>query len=183
MEQAFSIIKKEDIDNCDEYAAGSINESELQDLIKVLSFSYPSPVCLLFVFFLTNSLLAFQAMLRMKILELRCEDFEDQVVDLRKHLENNIEVIKGLLEFVSPLIKKAAILETKVKELEVQCASHVDLFIFVDEEKIHLSKEPGKLREELSNAEMRVVAKYSTSQEYHNDLGVHYVRGFEHFCT
>lgn len=84
---------------------------------------------------------------------------------------------------LSPLIKKVAILETKVKELEVQCASHADLFIFVDEEKIHLSKEPGKLQEELSNAEMRVVAKYSTSQEYHNDLGAHYVRGFEHFCT
>ena len=30
---------------------------------------------------------------------------------------------------------------------------------------------------------MRVVAKYSTSQEYHNDLGLYYVWGFEHFCT
>lgn len=50
VEQAFSIIKEEDIDNCDEYAPGSINESELQGLIKVLSFSYPfarlSTICL-----------------------------------------------------------------------------------------------------------------------------------------
>lgn len=121
--------------------------------------------------------------MRMKILKLRCKDYEDQVVALRKRLENNIEVIKGLSEFVSPLIKKVAILETKVKELEVQCASHVDLFIFPEEEKIHLSKELGKLQEELSNAKMRVVVTYSTSQEYHNDLGLYYVWGFEHFCT
>ena len=67
------------------------------------------------------------------------------MVDLRKRLENNIEVIKGLLEFVSPLIEMVAILETKVKELEVQCASHANLFIFAEEEKIHLSKELGKL--------------------------------------
>lgn len=78
-----------------------------------------SPVCLLFVFFLINSLLAFQAMARMKILELRCEDYEDQVVNLWNCLENNNEVIKGLQESVSPLIEKVAILEAKVKELEV----------------------------------------------------------------
>uniref|UniRef100_A0A7N2LH96 Uncharacterized protein n=1 Tax=Quercus lobata TaxID=97700 RepID=A0A7N2LH96_QUELO len=79
--------------------------------------------------------------------------------------------------------KKIAILETKVKGLGVQCVSHANLFIFVEEEKIHLSKDLGKLQEEMSNAKMRVVAKYSTSQEYHNDLGLCYVRGFEHFCT
>ncbi|XP_030967464.1 uncharacterized protein LOC115987987 isoform X1 [Quercus lobata] len=137
VEQALFIIKNEDIDDCDEYATSSIIVSELHDLIK--------------------------AMVRMKILELRCKDYEDQVVALRKRLENNIEVIKGLSEFVSPLIEKVAILETKVKELEVQCASHVDLFIFPEDEKIHLSKELGKLQEELSNAKMRVVVKYSTS--------------------
>ena len=38
-----------------------------------------------------------------------------------------------------------------------------------------------KLQGELSNAEMSIIAKYSSSQKYLNDLGIQYVRGFEHF--
>ena len=38
-----------------------------------------------------------------------------------------------------------------------------------------------KLRGELSNAEASAIAKYSSSQEYLHDLGIQYVRGFEHF--
>ena len=33
----------------------------------------------------------------------------------------------------------------------------------------------------MSNAESNAIAKYSSSQEYLNDLGIQYVRGFEHF--
>lgn len=57
-------------------------------------------------------------MVRMKTLELRCGDYEDQVVNLWKHLKNNNEVIKELQESVSPLTEKVATLEAKEKELE-----------------------------------------------------------------
>ena len=57
-------------------------------------------------FFLKNSLFIFQEMVRMKTLELRYEDYEDQVVSLQKHLKNNNKVIKELQEFISPLTEK-----------------------------------------------------------------------------
>lgn len=70
-----------------------------------------------------------------------------------------------------------------MKELEEWCSPQANLFIFAEEEKVCLSKELRKLQGELSNAETRDVAKYSTLQEYLNDLGIQYVWGFEHFCA
>ena len=85
---------------------------------------------------------------------------------------------RGLLP---PWWKKFAFLEGKVKELKEWCSSQADLFVTAEEEKIRLSKELEKLRGELSNAESNAIAKCSSSQEYLNDLGIQYVRGFEHF--
>ena len=120
-------------------------------------------------------------MVRMKTLKLRCGDYKDQLVGFKKRQKDNNKIINKLQESISPLTKKVATHEAKVKELEEQCSSQVDLFISEEGEKVRLSKKLGKLQGELSNAEMRVVAKQSTSQEYLNDLGIQYVRGFEHF--
>ncbi|KAK9998088.1 hypothetical protein SO802_017691 [Lithocarpus litseifolius] len=132
VEQVMSIIKEEDIYDCDEYAPVAIGESRLHDLVKV--------------------------------------------VNLRKHVKGNNEVIKELQGSVTLLTEQVALLEGKVKELDKQFSSQVDLFIAVEEEKIRLSKELEKLRGELSNAETSAIAKYS-SQEYLHDLGILYVRG------
>ena len=83
-------------------------------------------------------------MVRIKTLEQRCGDYEDQLVSFKKHQKDNNEIIKELQESVSPLIEKVATQEAKVKELEEQC-SQVDLFISAEEEKVCLSKELGKL--------------------------------------
>ncbi|KAL0004893.1 hypothetical protein SO802_012454 [Lithocarpus litseifolius] len=56
-----------------------------------------------------------------------------------------------------------------------------NLFISAEAEKVCLSKELGKLQGELSNVEMRDVAKYFTFQEYLKDLGIQYVRGLNTF--
>uniref|UniRef100_A0A7N2R4R3 Uncharacterized protein n=1 Tax=Quercus lobata TaxID=97700 RepID=A0A7N2R4R3_QUELO len=56
VEQVKSIIKEEDIDDCDKYAPTTIEESGLHDLAKVV--------------------------MRMKTLELWCRDYEDQMVNL-----------------------------------------------------------------------------------------------------
>ncbi|KAK9984321.1 hypothetical protein SO802_033846 [Lithocarpus litseifolius] len=58
MKQALSIIRKEYIDDCDVYTLASIGEFGLHDLTK--------------------------AMVRMKTLEMRCGDYEDQLVGFRK---------------------------------------------------------------------------------------------------
>ena len=57
-------------------------------------------------------------MVGMKTIELRCGDYEDQMINLRKHVKNNNEVIKELQGSVIPLTEKVALLEGKVKELE-----------------------------------------------------------------
>ena len=99
----------------------------------------------------------------MKTLELRCDDYKDQMVNLRKHVKNNNEAIKELQGFVTPLTEKVALLEGKVKELEERCSSQANLFVAAREEKIRLSKALEKLRGELSNAKMSAIAKYSSS--------------------
>uniref|UniRef100_A0A7N2MSK0 Uncharacterized protein n=1 Tax=Quercus lobata TaxID=97700 RepID=A0A7N2MSK0_QUELO len=58
-----------------------------------------------------------------KTLELRCGDYEDQVVKLQNHLKSNNEVIKELQGFVFPPTEKVTILEARVKELEEQWSS------------------------------------------------------------
>ena len=108
----------------------------------------------------------------MKTLELRCEDYKDQMVNLQKRVKNNNEVIKELQGFVTPLTEKVTLLEGKVKELEERCSSQANLFVAAREEKIRLSKKLEKLRGELSNAKTSAIAKYSSSQEYLHDLGI-----------
>nr|XP_023912936.1 uncharacterized protein LOC112024543 [Quercus suber] len=95
MERVISIIK-EDINDC-EYALTAIGESGLHNLAK--------------------------AMVRIKTPELRCKDYEDQVVNLWKCVKGNNEVIKELQGSITPLTKKGALLEGKVKELEDRCFS------------------------------------------------------------
>lgn len=102
-------------------------------------------------------------MVRMKTLELRCDDYKDQMVNLQKHVKNNNEAIKELQGFVTPLTEKVALLEGKVKELEERCSSQANLFVAAGEEKIRLSKALEKLRGELSNAKTSAIAKYSSS--------------------
>nr|POF18990.1 hypothetical protein CFP56_26422 [Quercus suber] len=164
VEQVISIIKEEDINDCDEFTPIAIGESGCIILPRYCPLtSLPFFVYLFSAFHLFNSLCAFQAMVRMKTFELRCGDYEDQMVNLWKRVKNNNEVIKELQGFVTPLTEKVAFLEGKVKEPEKQCSSQVDLFVAAKEEKIRLSKELEKLRGELRNAETSVIAKYFSS--------------------
>lgn len=79
------------------------------------------------------------------------------------------------------MIEKVSLFEGKVKELEERCSSQADLFVVAEEEKIRLSKELEKLQREQSNAETSAITKYSSPHEYLHDLGIQYVRRFEHF--
>lgn len=102
VEQVISIIKEEDIDDCDEYDPVAIGEFGLQDLAKV----FPLHFFILFYLFLdthylspaySSACLSFrQWWVRMKIIELRCGNYEDQVINLWKHVKGYNEVIKEL---------------------------------------------------------------------------------------
>ena len=90
VERVMSIIKEEDINDCDEYASTAIGESGLHDLAKVFPFNFFFSFFFYFFYFcfcfckysllipfLLICLSVIQAMVRMKTLKLRCRDYED----------------------------------------------------------------------------------------------------------
>ena len=130
----------------------------------------------LYILLTNSSFCIFQVIIMMKTLELHCTDNEDQAVKYKKRA-------KELQETIAPLQEKNVALGAKVKKLEGINANHLDHLLQVEGSNVQLSKEAEELKVKLIQSKADAIVEHMSSNEYLQEMGMHYVPGFENFKT